>query len=79
VHCAFLLRAVRINPVGSGLEADDIKHVLSGQVLPQGIVLPKVERARFLEIVVMLALSGGACRSRQMAEQIDCRAHTAAW
>ena len=36
-------RLVRINPVGSGLEADDLKVVLPGH--PDGIVIPKVEDA----------------------------------
>ena len=28
--------------MGSGMEEADLKHVLSGKVLPDGIVLPKV-------------------------------------
>jgi len=35
-------RLVRINPVGSGFEQGDIDAILSGPVLPDGIVLPKV-------------------------------------
>src|SRR5512133_3265182 len=34
-------RLARINPLGSGLEADDLAAVLAGR--PDGIVLPKVE------------------------------------
>ena len=36
-------RLARINPLGSGLEADDLAAVLAGR--PDGIVLPKVEDA----------------------------------
>ncbi len=34
-------RLVRINPVGSGMEADDLQAVLPGR--PEGIVIPKVQ------------------------------------
>ena len=34
-------RLARINPVGSGLEADDLRAALEGR--PDGIVIPKVE------------------------------------
>lgn len=37
-------KLVRINPVGSGLESDELAAVLPAQ--PDGIVLPKVETAR---------------------------------
>lgn len=37
-------RMVRINPVGSGLESDDLNLTLPGK--PEGYVLPKVENAR---------------------------------
>ncbi len=36
-------RLVRINPIGSGLQRDDLEAVLPYQ--PDGIVIPKVERA----------------------------------
>ena len=36
-------RLARINPIGSGLEEEDLKAALSGQ--PDGIVIPKVENA----------------------------------
>jgi citrate lyase beta subunit len=36
-------RLVRINPVGSGLEAEDLEQVLAAR--PDGIVVPKVETA----------------------------------
>jgi len=42
-------RLVRINPVGSGFEDDDIKQVLAGATLPDGIVLPKVESSSHLQ------------------------------
>jgi len=35
-------RLVRMNPVGSGFEQGDIDALLNGPVLPDGIVLPKV-------------------------------------
>jgi len=37
-------KLVRINPVGSGLEADDLAAILPAH--PDGIVIPKVENAR---------------------------------
>ncbi|MCU0487377.1 MAG: CoA ester lyase [Anaerolineales bacterium] len=36
-------RLVRINPVGSGLEADDLAAVLPAH--PEGVIIPKVEQA----------------------------------
>src|SRR5512146_2975024 len=36
-------RMVRINPVGSGLENDDLKAVLPGR--PDGLLIPKVNNA----------------------------------
>ena len=35
--------AVRVNSVDSGLVTDDLKSVLTGRVLPEAILLPKVE------------------------------------
>ena len=43
-------KLVRINPVGSGLEAEDLEAVLPRH--PDGIVLPKVEGREHLERVV---------------------------
>lgn len=42
-------KLVRINPVGSGLEADELSAVLPAH--PDGIVIPKVETARQVEWV----------------------------
>ena len=44
---------VRINSVGTGLEADDLNAVLSAgaQVHPQGVVVPKVETTRQVQWV----------------------------
>lgn len=42
-------RLVRINPVGSGLEGDDLLAVLSAR--PDGIVLPKIENPDQLRVV----------------------------
>lgn len=41
-------RIVRINPVGSGFEEDDIRAVLASPVLPDGICLPKSDEADHL-------------------------------
>ena len=35
--------AVRVNSVDSGLVTDDLKAILTGRVLPEAILLPKVE------------------------------------
>ena len=42
-------KLVRINPVGSGLEADDLEAVLPGR--PDGVVVPKLSAASQLEWV----------------------------
>jgi citrate lyase subunit beta-like protein len=42
-------RLVRINPVGSGFELDDIRTILTASLLPDGIVLPKVESAEHVQ------------------------------
>jgi len=60
-------KLVRINPVGSGFESDDIKTVLSGQVLPDGVVLPKVEDPAHVKwlsgaIAQSLGQKGGSIR-----------------
>jgi citrate lyase subunit beta-like protein len=47
-------RLVRINPVGSGFELADLETVLAGpetKILPDGIVVPKVESAAQLQWV----------------------------
>lgn len=49
LKCGNTERLVRINQVGSGLETADIEAVLSGPVLPDGIVLPKVESPEHLQ------------------------------
>ena len=35
--------AVRVNSVGCGLADEDLKAALTGKVLPEAILLPKVE------------------------------------
>lgn len=40
-------KLVRINPVGSGFEQEDLRQALSGK--PDGIVIPKVETAETIE------------------------------
>jgi citrate lyase beta subunit len=40
-------KLVRLNPAGSGLEAEDLAATIDGQ--PDGVVLPKVERAADVE------------------------------
>ena len=35
-------RTVRINPVNEGSGRDDLRHILQGKVLPDGIVIPKL-------------------------------------
>lgn len=42
-------RLIRINPVGSGLESDDLAETLPGH--PDGYVIPKVERAEDVQRV----------------------------
>jgi citrate lyase beta subunit len=44
-------RLVRINPVGSGLEAGDLAAILQAKVLPDGIVIPKVESSQHVKWV----------------------------
>jgi hypothetical protein len=44
-------RAVRINAVGTGLAADDINGVLSRDILPDAIVVPKIDNASDIQYV----------------------------
>jgi len=44
-------KLVRINPIGSGLEEDDLAQTIAGQ--PAGYVIPKVEKAKHIEKVSM--------------------------
>jgi hypothetical protein len=59
--------AVRINPVSSGLAADDLTAVLSAKRLPDALVVPKVESADEVQWVldkVKTLISSG--RQRQL-------------
>ena len=42
---------VRINSIGTGLAEDDLKAVLSGDTLPDTLVLPKVETVEHINWV----------------------------
>lgn len=49
--------AVRVNSVDSGLVLDDLQAVLSGRVLPEAILLPKVENEEQIKWVTMFPRS----------------------
>ena len=48
--------AVRVNSVDSGLVTDDLKAVLTGKVLPEAILLPKVENKEQIKWVRTLLI-----------------------
>ena len=48
--------AVRVNSVDSGLVEDDLNAVLTGKVLPQVIMLPKVESSDHVQWVGISSL-----------------------
>ena len=49
--------AVRVNSVDSGLVTDDLKAILTGRVLPEAILLPKVENEEQIKWVRNLLIS----------------------
>ena len=60
-------RLVRINPIGSGLELADIESILAARILPDGLVVPKVESAAQLEWVdAQLVRILGADRAKDL-------------
>lgn len=52
-------RIVRINPVGSGLEEDDLEAILGGREKPDAILLPKVESSAAVEKIAWHLDDGG--------------------
>ena len=53
--------AVRVNSVDSGLVTDDLKAVLTGKVLPEAILLPKVENKEQIKWVKIYFLYERRC------------------
>jgi len=66
-------RLVRVNPVDSPFYKDDITLVLSSSVLPDGIVIPKVQHADDLQLVNdALDRLGPKGTSIQLVALIEC-------
>lgn len=55
IKCDYGECAVRVNSVDSGLVTDDLNAVLTGKVLPEAILLPKVENEDHIKWVIFLS------------------------